>query len=138
MSSRCKEKRTNKAKQFLLDYCKKLKENEFQNKMIIPKSEIYSKIVIPILYSNLINIEYVSIENSNYFLNANGFLSTNVKLNSAKHDSSFSLSETIFRIFPKTYNINKCKIINTMKYKGKFFKCILIIRFPHKQKRVKL
>ena len=110
----------NKAKIFLLDYCNELKKKDLQTKIDPPMSSIHSKLVIPILYSNIITIEDVSCdEQSNYFLNVNGFLTSNVRLKSPTHYPSFTFQDSIFRVFPKTYNINKYKIINTIKQKGK-------------------
>jgi hypothetical protein len=45
-----------------------------------PHSLIHTKLELPILYSNLIIIEDMKFENSNYFINANGFLSNNIKV----------------------------------------------------------
>lgn len=42
---------------------------------IIPKSITFTKTALPILYSNLILIEDMKYENSNYFLSSNGFVS---------------------------------------------------------------
>ena len=108
-----------KAKQYILDFCNDIKKKEKNEKQDPPMSVLHSKLVIPIFYSNLITIEDISFENSNYFLNTNGFLTSNVKLKSSKHYQNFTFQDCIFRIFPKTYNINKYKIINTLKKKSK-------------------
>ena len=42
---------------------------------LIPKSITFTKTTLPILYSNLILIEDMKYENSNYFLGSNGFVS---------------------------------------------------------------
>ena len=83
------------------------KENE-----VIPKSITFTKTALPILYSNLILIEDMKYENSNYFLGSNGFVSKKITLSSLKHDPSFNLSNCVFRIFPRTYNVNKYKVLN--------------------------
>ena len=44
-------------------------------KEVIPKSIAFTKTALPILYSNLILIEDMKYENSNYFLGSNGFIS---------------------------------------------------------------
>jgi len=86
---------------------------------IIPKSITFTKTALPILYSNLILIEDMKYENSNYFLGANGFVSKKITLSSLKHDPNFSLSNCAFRIFPRTYNVNKYKVLDFINQKGK-------------------
>ena len=86
---------------------------------IIPKSITFTKTTLPILYSNLILIEDMKYENSNYFLGSNGFISKKITLSSLKHDSNFSLSNCVFRIFPRTYNVNKYKVLDFINQKGK-------------------
>jgi len=58
-------------------------------------------------------------ENSNYFLGSNGFISKKITLSSLKHDPSFNLSNCAFRIFPRTYNVNKYKVLDFINQKGK-------------------
>ena len=91
-----------------------LKEEE-----VIPNSITFTKTALPILYSNLILIEDMKYENSNYFLGANGFISKKITLSSLKHDPNFSLSNCAFRIFPRTYNVNKYKVLDFINEKGK-------------------
>ena len=86
---------------------------------ITPKSITFTKTALPILYSNLILIEDMKYENSNYFLGANGFISKKITLSSLKHDPNFSLSNCAFRIFPRTYNVNKYKVLDFINQKGK-------------------
>ena len=85
----------------------------------IPKSVTFTKTALPILYSNLILIEDMKHENSNYFLGANGFVSKKITLSSLKHDPNFNLSNCAFRIFPRTYNVNKYKVLDFINHKGK-------------------
>ena len=85
---------------------------------IIPKSITFTKTALPILYSNLILIEDMKYENSNYFLGSNGFVSKKITLSSLKHDPSFNLSNCVFRIFPRTYNVNKYKVLDFINQKG--------------------
>ncbi len=86
---------------------------------IIPKSITFTKTALPILYSNLILIEDMKYENSNYFLSSNGFVSKKITLSSLKHDKGFNLSNCVFRIFPRTYNVNKYKVLDFINKKGK-------------------
>ena len=86
---------------------------------VIPDSITFTKTALPILYSNLILIEDMKYENSNYFLGANGFISKKITLSSLKHDANFSLSNCAFRIFPRTYNVNKYKVLDFINEKGK-------------------
>ena len=79
---------------------------------IIPKSITFTKTALPILYSNIILIEDMKYENSNYFLGSNGFISKKITLSSLKHDKGFNLSNCVFRIFPRTYNVNKYKVLD--------------------------
>ena len=79
---------------------------------IIPKSITFTKTALPILYSNLILIEDMKYENSNYFLGSNGFISKKITLSSLKYDQGFNLSNCVFRIFPRTYNVNKYKVLD--------------------------
>ena len=79
---------------------------------IIPKSITFTKTALPILYSNLILIEDMKYENSNYFLGSNGFISKKITLSSLKYDKGFNLSNCVFRIFPRTYNVNKYKVLD--------------------------
>ena len=85
---------------------------------VIPKSITFTKTALPILYSNLILIEDMKYENSNYFLGSNGFISKKITLSSLKHDPSFNLSNCVFRIFPRTYNVNKYKVLDFINKKG--------------------
>ena len=85
---------------------------------IIPKSIAFTKAALPIRYSNLILIEDMKYENSNYFLGSNGFISKKIELSSLKHDPSFNLSNCVFRIFPRTYNVNKYKVLDFINQKG--------------------
>ena len=84
----------------------------------IPKSITFTKTALPILYSNLILIEDMKYENSNYFLGSNGFISKKINLSSLRHDQNFSLSNCAFRIFPRTYNVNKYKVLDFINEKG--------------------
>ena len=86
---------------------------------IIPKSITFTKTALPILYSNLILIEDMKYENSNYFLSSNGFVSKKITLSSLKYDKGFNLSNCVFRIFPRTYNVNKYKVLDFINKKGK-------------------
>ena len=79
---------------------------------IIPKSIAFTKAALPIRYSNLILIEDMKYENSNYFLGSNGFISKKITLSSLKYDQGFNLSNCVFRIFPRTYNVNKYKVLD--------------------------
>ena len=90
-----------------------------KEKVIIPKSMTFTKTALPILYSNLILIEDMKFENSNYFLGANGFVTKKIILSSLKHDPNFNLSNCAFRIFPRTYNVNKYKVLDFINQKGK-------------------
>ena len=90
-----------------------------KEKVIIPKSIAFTKTALPILYSNLILIEDMKFENSNYFLGANGFVTKKITLSSLKHDPNFNLSNCAFRIFPRTYNVNKYKVLDFINQKGK-------------------
>ena len=85
---------------------------------IIPKSITFTKTALPILYSNLILIEDMKYENSNYFLSSNGFVSKKITLSSLKHETPFNLSNCVFRIFPRTYNVNKYKVLDYINGKG--------------------
>ena len=85
---------------------------------VIPKSITFTKTALPILYSNLVLIEDMKYENSNYFLGSNGFVSKKITLSSLKHDPSFNLSNCVFRIFPRTYNVNKYKVLDFINQKG--------------------
>ena len=85
---------------------------------IIPKSITFTKTALPILYSNLILIEDMKYENSNYFLGSNGFVSKKITLSSLKYDPSFNISNCVFRIFPRTYNVNKYKVLDLINQKG--------------------
>ena len=79
---------------------------------IILKSITFTKTALPILYSNLILIEDMKFENSNYFLHSNGFLSKKITLSSNIHDKNFDISECAFRIYPRTYNVNKYRVLD--------------------------
>ena len=64
---------------------KKLINENFENKTKtkkkqIPLSLLHTKLELPILYSNLISIEDMKFENSNYYINTNGFLTSSVKV----------------------------------------------------------
>ena len=86
-----------------------------------PKSVTFTKTALPILYSNLILIEDMKwVENSNYFLGANGFISKKITLSSLKHDPNANLSNCAFRIFPRTYNVNKYKVLDFINQRGSF------------------
>ena len=80
-----------------------------------PQSVLYTKIEIPVFYSNLILIEDMKVENSNYYVSSNGFLSSKLHIKSLKHSKNFDINECVFRIFPKTYNINKNKVLEAIK-----------------------
>ena len=86
---------------------------------VVPKSITFTKTALPILYSNLVLIEDMKYENSNYFLGSNGFISKKITLSSLKHDPSFNLSNCVFRIFPRTYNVNKYKVLDFINQKEK-------------------
>jgi hypothetical protein len=58
----------------------KIQEQLTKEKKYIPHSLAHTKIELPILYSNLIIIEDMKFENSNYFFNANGFLSSSINV----------------------------------------------------------
>ena len=75
-------------------------------------SLIFTKLEFPICYGDLILIEDMKFENSNYFLRSNGFISKKIKLFSLNHDPFFEMSSCAFRIYPKTWNINKNKVLN--------------------------
>ena len=85
---------------------------------IIPKSITFTKTALPILYSNLVLIEDMKYENSNYFLSSNGFVSKKITLSSLKYEKPFNLSNCVFRIFPRTYNVNKYKVLDYINGKG--------------------
>ena len=88
------------------------------NKDLTPESITFTKTALPIVYSNLILIEDMKFENSNYFLGSNGFISKKITLSSLKHDQNFNLSNCVFRIFPRTYNVNKYKVLDFINQKG--------------------
>ena len=113
------EHKRGRAKQFLLDTCANFKKTNVEEKKVkTPASCLYSKLEIPIYYSNVITIEDMKFENSSYYISTNGFLTSNVTLKSMKHNKLFTMQDSIFRIFPKTYNINKYKILESIKSKG--------------------
>ena len=89
-----------------------------KEKEINTKSIYFTKTALPIVYSNLILIEDMNFENSNYFLGSNGFVSKKITLSSLKHDHNFNLSNCVFRIFPRTYNVNKYKVLDFINKKG--------------------
>ena len=85
------QKNNSRAKQFLLDTCSTFKKNNAEEKKIkVPTSCLYSKLEIPIYYSNVITIEDMKFENSNYYVSTNGFLTSNVSLKSMKHTKMFT------------------------------------------------
>ena len=75
-------------------------------------SLIFTKLEFPICYGDLVLIEDMKFENSNYFLRSNGFISKKIKLFSLNHDPFFEMSSCAFRIYPKTWNINKNKVLD--------------------------
>ena len=94
-----------------------LKKKQLKDK--IPSSITFTKLELPIYYSNLILIEDMNFENSNYFIRSNGFIKKKIVLSSLIHDPSFEMSSCIFRIYPRTYNINKYKVLDYIQNKGK-------------------
>lgn len=114
-----KEKKINKKKSKLLSSIQASQYSLKNDQNKSTKSALYTKIELPILYSNLIIIEDMKIENSNYYLYTNGFLSNDIKIKSLKQDNNVNLSDCVFRIFPKTYNINKYKILDALKKEQK-------------------
>ena len=108
-----------KVKKLFIDFANSGKKIVSKEKEIIPKSITFTKTALPILYSNLILIEDMKFENSNYFLAANGFVTKKITLSSLKHDPNFNLSNCAFRIFPRTYNVNKYKVLDFINQKGK-------------------
>ena len=95
-----------KAKRSFRKMIKGLQENTKTSTDHIPSSITFTKLELPILYSNLVLIEDMKFENSNYFIRSNGFVSKKIKLSSLTHDPFFEMSSCVFRIYPKTYNIN--------------------------------
>ena len=67
-------------KTLLRKVTKTFQNNENKKKKYIPHSLLHTKLELPILYSNLVIIEDMKIENSKYFINANGFLSNSIKV----------------------------------------------------------
>jgi len=109
------------AKKIILENCKEIKRREGNHKKELPHSAYFSKLEIPIFYSNLITIEDMKFENSCYYLSSSGFLTSNIRLQSIKHSKSLEYHDCIFRIYPKTYNINKYKILDSiLQNKSKF------------------
>jgi len=53
-------------------------EMKNKSKSQIPLSLVYTKLELPVYYSNVVSIEDMKNENSNYFINSNGFLSSKV------------------------------------------------------------
>ena len=51
-------------------------------------------------------------ENSNYFIRSNGFISKKIKISSLTHEPLFDISSCLFRIYPRTYNMNKYKVLD--------------------------
>ncbi len=94
-----------------------LKKKQLKDK--IPSSITFTKLELPIYYSNLILIEDMNFENSNYFIHSNGFIKKKIVLSSLNHDPTFEISSCIFRIYPRTYNINKYKVLDYIQNKGK-------------------
>ena len=63
----------------------KLIDENFERKMKakkkkLPLSLLHTKLELPILYSNLISIEDMKYENSNYFISTNGYLTSSVRV----------------------------------------------------------
>lgn len=75
-----------------------------------------TKIEQPVYYSNLVLIEDMTYENTNYYISANGFTSNEIELQSSLHNKLFNYSNCAFKIYPKTYSINKDKIIDYVKH----------------------
>ena len=82
-------------------------------------SLIFTKLEFPICYGDLVLIEDMKFENSNYFLRANGFISKKIKLSSLNHDMFFEMTSCAFRIYPKTWNINKNKVLDYVQHGSK-------------------
>ncbi len=55
-----------------------LKKKQLKDK--IPSSITFTKLELPIYYSNLILIEDMNFENSNYFIHSNGFIKKKIVL----------------------------------------------------------
>lgn len=106
-----------KAKRSFRKMIKGLQENTKTSTDHIPSSITFTKLELPILYSNLVLIEDMKFENSNYFIRSNGFVSKKIKLSSLTHDPFFEMSSCVFRIYPKTYNINKYKVLDYIQTK---------------------
>ncbi len=109
-----KQDPTEIAKQVILENCKEIRQREKGNKKELPLAAFFSKLEIPVFYSNLVTIEDMKLENSGYYLSSNGFLTTSIKLKSLKHSKTLEYNDCIFRIYPKTYNINKYKILDSI------------------------
>lgn len=93
--------------------------NNNKNKTIFnqiknPNSVLYTKIEIPLFYSNKIIIEDMKFEGSNYYITSNGFLSSKLGIESQLHSKNFNIMNCIFRIFPKTYSFNKYKVLDVI------------------------
>jgi hypothetical protein len=56
------------------------KDDELKAKNYVPNSVVHTKLELPIYYSNLITIEDMKVENSEYFIRSNGFLTNNLKV----------------------------------------------------------
>ena len=106
-----------KAKRSFRKMIKGLQENTKTTNDYIPSSITFTKLELPILYSNLVLIEDMKFENSNYFLCSNGFISKKIKLSSINHGPFFDMSSCVFRIYPKTYNVNKYKVLDYIQTK---------------------
>ena len=108
-----------RAKSSFRQMVKGFQENNKLKSDYVPTSITFTKIELPILYSNLVLIEDMKFENSNYFIRSNGFISKKIKISSLNHEPFFDISSCMFRIYPRTYNMNKYKVLDYIQNKVK-------------------
>ena len=101
-------------------------------------SLIFTKLEFPICYGDLVLIEDMKFENSNYFLRSNGFISKKIKLFSLNHDPFFEMSSCAFRIYPKTWNINKNKVLDYIQNGSKLNEEEINFKFSKRKKPTKI
>ena len=107
-----------RAKSSFRQMVKGFQENNKLKSAYVPTSITFTKLELPILYSNLVLIEDMKFENSNYFIRSNGFISKKIKISSLTHEPLFDISSCLFRIYPRTYNMNKYKVLDYIQNKA--------------------
>lgn len=85
MDIRVEETKKEKYKKLQTNMRKLIDEN-LDRKMMslkkqLPLSLVNTKLELPILYSNLVSLEDMKFENSNYYINTNGFLTSSIRVN---------------------------------------------------------